>query len=60
MTLAVLCSGQGGQHAGMFGLVAREDAAPSLIAQAGAVARFDVVAASAQRRNASTTRSHSP
>ncbi|MEO8935967.1 MAG: acyltransferase domain-containing protein [Burkholderiaceae bacterium] len=45
MTLAVLCSGQGGQHAGMFDLVECDGSAGPLIARANECARFDVVAA---------------
>ena len=41
MSLAVLCSGQGGQHAAMFDAI---DAAQPLIAGAGAWAGFDLVA----------------
>ncbi len=45
MTLAVLCSGQGGQHAAMFDLIEAEGLAAPLIARASDCARFDVVAA---------------
>ncbi len=45
MTLAVLCSGQGGQHAAMFDMIEAEVSAAPLITRANECARFDVVAA---------------
>ncbi len=45
MSLAVLCSGQGGQNPSMFDIVEAEPDAGPLIAQASACAGFDVVAA---------------
>lgn len=47
MSLAILCPGQGGQHASMFDLVRAESDAAPLIAQALEPARFDVVEATA-------------
>jgi [acyl-carrier-protein] S-malonyltransferase len=45
MSLAILCSGQGGQHAAMFALVEHEARAAPLIARANACAGFDLAAA---------------
>ena len=41
MTLAILCSGQGGQHAGMFALTGTCPAAQALFAQAAALLGHD-------------------
>jgi [acyl-carrier-protein] S-malonyltransferase len=42
MSLAILCSGQGGQHADMFRLTANEPAAAPIFSQANTVLGFDV------------------
>jgi [acyl-carrier-protein] S-malonyltransferase len=41
MTLAILCSGQGGQHAGMFALTGSSQAAEGLFSQAATLLRED-------------------
>lgn len=45
MSFAVLCSGQGGQHAGMFDLVVADAEGRTMLGAASAIAGFDVVAA---------------
>jgi len=45
VSLAILCSGQGGQHAAMFDAVVRESEADALVARANDAAGFDLVAA---------------